>query len=100
MRAMSLVLADLALRTAAPNPVSPADAPDAGPMWTPDRAAAWRAWADRGAAERGPSPRPQSFGAAVDAPFVRTVPIGVVAPRRRRVRWLELLVRRDGRMTG
>jgi hypothetical protein len=100
MRAMSLVLADLALRTAAPNPVSPPDAPDAGPMWTADRAAAWRAWADRGAAERGQSARPQSFTAAVAAPFARTVPVAVVAPRPRRLRWLELLVRGDGGVTG
>jgi hypothetical protein len=45
MRAMSFYLADLALRASdgserrIPEPV------EAGPIWTPERAAAWRAWA-------------------------------------------------------
>jgi hypothetical protein len=56
MRAMSFFLADLALRIrerperTVPEPV------EAGPIWTPDRAAAWRTWANRGAsAEHAPA---------------------------------------------
>ncbi|MDQ2965645.1 MAG: hypothetical protein M3R57_07330 [Chloroflexota bacterium] len=56
MRAMSFFLADLAFRVSerperpVPEPVEP------GPIWTPERAAAWRAWATRGArAEHAPA---------------------------------------------
>lgn len=56
MRAMSFFLADLALRISE-RPERPVPEPvDAGPIWTPERAAAWRAWANRGArAEHAPA---------------------------------------------
>lgn len=56
MRAMSFLLADLALRVSE-RPERPVPEPDeAGPIWTPERAAAWRAWANRGAsAEHAPA---------------------------------------------
>jgi hypothetical protein len=49
MRAMSFHLANLALR-ASERPEHPAPEPvESGPFWTPERAAAWRAWAGRDA---------------------------------------------------
>lgn len=56
MRAMSFLLADLALRISE-RPRRPVPEPvEADPIWTPERAAAWRAWANRGArAEHGPA---------------------------------------------
>ncbi len=59
MRALSFYLADLSLRISerserparmAPEPV------ETSPIWTPERAAAWRAWARHGArAEHAPA---------------------------------------------
>jgi hypothetical protein len=56
MRAMSFFLADLALRVSE-RPERPVPEPvEAGPIWTPERAAAWRAWANRSAgAEHAPA---------------------------------------------
>jgi hypothetical protein len=58
MRAMSFYLADLALRASERSERSDPSIPEpaeAGPFWTPERAAAWRAWASRDAgAERAP----------------------------------------------
>jgi hypothetical protein len=56
MRAMSFFLADIALRVSE-RPERPVPEPvEAGPIWTAERAAAWRAWANRGAsAEHAPA---------------------------------------------
>lgn len=49
MRALSFFLADLALRVSE-RPERPVpETLETGPTWTPERAAAWRAWANRGA---------------------------------------------------
>jgi hypothetical protein len=54
MRAMSFFLADLAVRVSE-RPERPVPEPvEAGPIWTPERAAAWRAWANRGASAEHP----------------------------------------------
>ncbi|HEY0444575.1 MAG TPA: hypothetical protein VGC90_10155 [Candidatus Limnocylindrales bacterium] len=94
MRAMSLVLADLAIRTAArPSASAPAEPVDQGPMWTPDRAAAWRAWASEGAAERALPSGPQSFEAAIGAPPTVTVAVAGVERRTLGLRSLRLIGR-------
>ena len=70
MRAMSFFLADLALRVAE-RPERPVPEPvETGPTWTPERAAAWRAWANRGAsAEHAPTLTPQTgFPRRIEAP--------------------------------
>lgn len=75
MRAMSFYLADLALR-ASERPERPLPEPvEAGPIWTPERGAAWRAWASRDA----------SAGPAGHAPAVTAragVPTRLEAPSR------------------
>lgn len=62
MRAMSFYLADLVLRMSErperpERPNRPLPEPvEAAPIWTPERAAAWRSWANRGAsAEHAPA---------------------------------------------
>lgn len=77
MRAMSFLLADLALRISerAERPERSVPEPvETGPIWTPERAAAWRAWANRGAgAEHGPAPSaPSGFPRRIEAPSRRT----------------------------
>jgi hypothetical protein len=67
---MSFLLADLALRVAE-RPARPVAEPvEAGPTWTPERAAAWRAWANRGtSAEHARVLIPQTgFPRRIEAP--------------------------------
>jgi hypothetical protein len=61
MRAMSFYLADLALRASDRSQRPVREPADARPVWTPERAAAWRAWASRdAAAERAPVITPRT----------------------------------------
>lgn len=87
MRAMSFFLADLALRVSE-RPERPIPEPvESGPIWAPERAAAWRAWATRGAnAEHAP---------AITA---RTgLPKRIEAPSRPKVVETARVVRQSGR---
>jgi hypothetical protein len=87
MRAMSFFLADLALRVTE-RPERPVPEPvEAGPSWTPERAAAWRAWANRGVrAEHAP------------AVIARTgLPQRIEAPSRPRTVEVARVVRQSGR---
>ncbi len=88
MRAMSFYLANLALRSSEP-PERPIPEPvESGPFWTPERAAAWRAWAGRDArAEHAP------------AIAARTgLPTHLEAPSRRSVVETERVIRPSGRV--
>ncbi len=94
MRAMSFYLADLALRASErPGRRIPEPA-DAGPFWTPERAAAWRAWASRdAAAERAPVITPRTgLPTRIEAPSRRAV-VETTPVTRQSARggWLELL---------
>jgi hypothetical protein len=71
MRAMSFYLADLALRVAERSERATREPVEAGPIWTPERAGAWRAWANREAsAQRASTVAPRTgFPSRFEPPF-------------------------------
>ncbi len=95
MRAMSFYLADIALRVSE-RPERPVPEPvEGGPIWTPERAAAWRAWANRDAtAGRAPAITARAgFPTHLEAPSrLAVVEMARVARQPRRGGWLQLIL--------
>ena len=96
MRAMSFYLADFALRVSERSERPVPEPFDAGAIWTPERAAAWRAWASReSSAERAPGTTARAgFSARLEAPSrPAVVETARVARQSSRGGWLQLILR-------
>lgn len=95
MRAMSFYLADLALRVSERSEWPVPEPVEAGPIWTPERAAAWRAWASCDAnATRAPGATTRGgFPTRLGAPSrPAAVEMARVSPQSKRGGWLQLIL--------